>query len=101
MERVKITKKNKQQQTVSKHFIMQVIMPCVMLACKDTFKLKETPKDQEKLDKLASETQRYIDMIASGAVSDQELKTLMSITDTRRAAAYLKVVEERNTNEKH
>ena len=101
MKRVKKPKKNQEPQTkVSTHFIMKVILPCVMLACKDTFNLKEDkPKDLEKLEVLGNKIQHYIDLIADGSVSPKELSTLMTIEDRKRAMTYLDIVTEEKEDE--
>ena len=67
MQRCKKPKKKKEPQiNVPTNFIMKVIMPCVMLACKDEFKIK----DQERLTKLNKRVNRYIEMISDGTISE-------------------------------
>lgn len=77
MQRAKIKNKKQPEHKASTHFIMNVIMPCVMLACKDEFKVK----DQSKLESLAKRIQHYIDLIADGHVSEAQLNDLMRIKD--------------------
>lgn len=73
MIRAKPKKKKKDPPSISTHFIMSVIMPCVMLGCKDEFKIR----DQERLDRLARRIQQYIDYLADGVVSHEELNSLI------------------------
>lgn len=77
MIRAKPKKKKKDKANVSKHFILSVIMPCVMLACKDEFKIK----DQKTLDRLADRIQRYINNLDNKSVSQEELHNLMRCKD--------------------
>lgn len=72
-------KQPEKQPKISTHFIMSVIMPCVMLACKDEFKIE----DQETLDRLGARIQRYIGHIADGSVSYKELHSLMKCKDAK------------------
>lgn len=89
MQRFKKPKENKEKSvTVSTHFIMKVVMPCVMLACKDEFKVK----DPEKLARLAGRAQHNINLIANKAVSEKQLATLMEIKDTNEAMNYFENV---------
>lgn len=69
-------KKKEQPVKVSKHFIMTVILPCVMLACKD--KYKSSPEDLADLSKRIN---RYIGFIADGTVTLAELQDMMEIRD--------------------
>ena len=86
MKRFKKPKENKEKPiNVSTHFIMKVIMPCVMLACKDVFKIK----DQSKLDILGKRIQHYIDLIADKKVSEAQLAELMEIREATDAMNYL------------
>lgn len=100
MKRFKKPKENKEPQVkVSTHFIMKVIMPCVMLACKDEFKVK----DQSRLDKLGKRIQHNIDLIADKKVTEAQLSTLMAIEDSKEASTYLETVVkdiEENEDEK-
>lgn len=73
---------------VSTHFIMKVIMPCVMLACKDEFKVK----DPSKLDNLGKRIQHNINLIADKKVSEQQLAGLMTITEPQVAMIYFEEV---------
>jgi len=73
-------KKPTKEVKVSTHFIMTVIMPCVMLACKD--KYKTSP---EELQDLSKRIMRYIKFIADGEVSVKELNELMDVVDTKVA----------------
>lgn len=52
--------------------IMNLIMPVVMLACKDEFKLT-----QDKLDAVGKRADRYFEHIADGSVTIGELHSLM------------------------
>ena len=80
MLRAKPPKKKKEETPrLSTHFIMTVIMPCVMLACKGEFKVK----DQKVLDRLANRIQRYINNIANGSVSVEELHTMMECKNAK------------------
>ena len=80
MLRTKPPKKKKEERPkLSTHFIMSVIMPCVMLACKDEFKIK----DQARLDKLGRRIQGYINRVADGSVSVEELHTMMECKDAK------------------
>jgi len=86
MQRCKKPKKKKEPNIkVPMNVVMRVIMPCVMLACKDEFKIK----DQEHLDKLNKRVQRYIDMISDGTVSEEELHQFMVAIDSTQAMLYL------------
>ena len=89
MKRFKKPKENKEKPVkVSTSFIMKVIMPCVMLACKDVFKIK----DQSKLDILGQRIQHYIDLIADKKVSESQLAELMEIREATEATNYLESV---------
>ena len=67
-------KKNKEPQIkVPTHFIMDVLMPCLVLACKDEFEIA----DQDALDRATKRARRYIGYIADGIVSVDELHSLM------------------------
>ena len=91
MQRCKKPKKKKEPQIkVPTNFIMKVIMPCVMLACKDEFKIK----DQEKLTKLNKRVNRYIEMISDGSISEEELHQFMIAVDSKHAMLYLESVTE-------
>lgn len=91
MQRCKKPKKKKEPQIkVPTNFIMKVIMPCVMLACKDEFKIK----DQEKLTKLNKRVNRYIEMISDGTISEEELHKFMIAVDSKHAMLYLESVTE-------
>lgn len=73
-------KKKKQQEPqikVPTQFIMDVLMPCLVLACKDEFKIT----DQDALDRATTRARRYIGYIADGSVSIDELHTLMECKD--------------------
>lgn len=89
MKRFKKPKNKKPQPiNVPMDVIMRVIMPCVMLACKDEFKIK----DQERLDKLNSRVKRYIAMIDDGTVTQEQLHEFMLAVDTKEAMLYLEEV---------
>lgn len=76
MKRFKSPKKNAGPTAkVPTHFIMEVIMPCVMLGCKDKFKIK----DQKELDDLGKIIERYISYIADGSVTVEQLHELMEV----------------------
>ena len=91
MQRCKKPKKKQEPQIkVPTNFIMKVIMPCVMLACKDEFKIK----DQERLTKLNKRVNRYIEMISDGTISEEELHQFMIAVDSKRAMLYLESVTE-------
>ena len=90
MQRAKIKNKKKSECTASTHFIMNVIMPCIMLACKDEFKIK----DQERLTKLNKRVNRYIEMISDGTISEEELHQFMIAVDSKHAMLYLESVTE-------
>ena len=77
MQRAKIKNKKKSECTASTHFIMNVIMPYIMLACNDEFKIK----DDSKLTSLAKRIKHYIDLIADGAVTEKQLNELIHIKD--------------------
>ena len=101
MQRFKKPKKTKETTPeVSTHFIMKVIMPCVMLGCKDEFNLKEKEKDIERLHRLSVRIQRYINLIADGQVTEKQLNEFMRIEEATDAAIYLKEVSGGITNEK-
>ena len=77
MKKITTKKRKKKQQVQPKvptHFIISVIMPCVMLACKDKFKCT-----QEELNDLAHRVERYISYIADGSVTVEELKSLIEV----------------------
>lgn len=81
MFRARPPKKKKDiQPKISTKFILDVLMPCIMLACKDEFKIK----DSEKLEKLNIRARRYIKHIADGNISIEELHSLMKCRDTDR-----------------
>lgn len=67
-------KKHDNQPKMPTHFIMSVIMPCVMLACKDVFKA-----NQEQIDELAKTTERYIGYLADKKVTLTELHKMMEV----------------------
>lgn len=95
MKRYKKKKKKGVEYNVSTHHIMKVIMPCVMAACKDEFRIK----DQEKLDKLAKRVQRYINSVANGTLSIEELSRFMTVVDTSKNSLELeKLKEKEKTN---
>ncbi len=75
-------KKNKEPQIkVPTQFIMDVLMPCLVLACKDEFNIT----DQDALDRATSRARRYIGYIADGSVSMDELHSLMECKDAEDA----------------
>jgi hypothetical protein len=89
MKRFKKPKENKEKPfKASTHFMMNVIMPCVMLACKDEFKIK----DQETLTRLGKRVQHYIDLIADKYVTEKQLAELMEIKEASDAAGYLEKI---------
>jgi len=67
-------KKPTKEVKVSTHFIMTVIMPCVMLACKDKY-----DTSPEELHDLSKRINRYIAFIADGSVTVKELNALMAV----------------------
>ena len=79
MLRAKPKKKKQQapQIKVPTQFIMDVLMPCLVLACKDEFKIT----DQDALDRATKRARRYIGYIADGSVSVGELHSLMECKD--------------------
>ena len=58
--------------------IMDLIMPVVMLACKDELRL-----NQGKLDAVSRRADRYFEHIADGSVSIDQLHELMEVKDVR------------------
>lgn len=76
MQRVKTKKKKDPTPKFPTHFVMGVIMPCVMLAIKDEFNAKP-----DKLDRVAKRIQRYIDHIADGQVPQSKLREMMECKD--------------------
>ena len=79
MKRAKPPKKNKElTPKMPTHFIMSVIMPCVMLACKDKYKAT-----QSDLDDLSQRINRYIEYIADGKVTLSQLHEMMEVRDEK------------------
>ena len=90
-------KQPEKQPKISTSFIMSVIMPCVMLACKDQFEIET----QEELDELNVRVRRYINYISDGTVSLEELHSLMECREPeeelmRRHNAKVIALETRN-----
>ena len=78
-------KKNKEPQIkVPTQFIMDVLMPCLVLACKDEFEIT----DQDALDRATLRARRYIGYIADGSVSIDELHSLMECKDAEEKLTY-------------
>ena len=85
MKRFKKPKKEKEKTfRVPNEYIMKVIMPCVMLACKDEFKVK----NNDKLTKLSRRIQQNINFIASDMITQEQLHELMDIVDSTEATTY-------------
>ena len=75
-------KKQEKQPKLSTHFIMSVIMPCVMLACKDKFKIKA----KKDMDDLAERIERYVGYIADGKVTVGQLHSMIEVIDNGNSA---------------
>lgn len=84
MKRFKKPKKEKPAPMVPTEFLMKVIMPCVMLACKDEFKIK----DPSKLEQLGARIQQNINFISNDMVTKDQLHEFMEIRDTSEATEY-------------
>lgn len=64
---------------VPMHHVMNVILPCVMLACKD-----EYDSSPEELQKLGARINRYISHIANGYITVKDLHQMMEVRDASR-----------------
>lgn len=72
----KANKANKEPK-ISTHFIMRVILPCVTLACKDTFNASE-----EQLKEFCGRVNRYMGYLADKTISLSELEELVTVRDS-------------------